>query len=138
MQNAMAVIKVEISIPEAVKALKKFKEHRSQALEEVSKSIKDSVKTAMNDLTNAEMNLYLGEPDQADNTRNDYKIKTYTFKGIGTLELELTDPGFDFSVLSEFRSRLIDGGAEERLLDILALYSSKQGIKRSLKGRVYQ
>jgi transposase len=33
------------------------------------------------------------------------------------LGLELTDPGFDFSVLSEFRTRLIAGGAERRLLD---------------------
>src|SRR3954454_7241029 len=28
------------------------------------------------------------------------------------LGLELTDPGFDFSVLSEFRGRLLQGGAE--------------------------
>jgi transposase len=35
------------------------------------------------------------------------------------LSLELTDPGFDHSVLSEFRSRLIAGSAEELLLDIL-------------------
>src|SRR5579871_2378183 len=32
------------------------------------------------------------------------------------LGLELTDPGFDFSVLSEFRTRLVAGGASERLL----------------------
>ena len=32
------------------------------------------------------------------------------------LALELTDPGFDASVLSEFRSRLIQGSAEELLL----------------------
>jgi transposase len=32
------------------------------------------------------------------------------------LGLELTDPGFDFSVLSEFRDRLLAGSAEERLL----------------------
>lgn len=32
------------------------------------------------------------------------------------LALELTDPGFDASVLSEFRSRLIGGSAEELLL----------------------
>ncbi len=31
------------------------------------------------------------------------------------LGLELTDPGFDFSVLSEFRDRLLAGSAEERL-----------------------
>jgi transposase len=31
------------------------------------------------------------------------------------LGLELTDPGFDFSVLSEFRDRLLAGSAEARL-----------------------
>src|SRR4051794_23637016 len=35
------------------------------------------------------------------------------------LGLELTDPGFDASVLSEFRSRLLAGDAEERLLEKL-------------------
>src|SRR2546428_2535675 len=35
------------------------------------------------------------------------------------LSLELTDPGFDFSVLSEFRARLVKGGAEEVLLEKL-------------------
>src|SRR2546421_2703442 len=35
------------------------------------------------------------------------------------LSLELTDPGFDFSILSEFRDRLLAGSAEELLLDKL-------------------
>ena len=35
------------------------------------------------------------------------------------LSLELTDAGFDFSVLSEFRARLVTGGAEELLLEKL-------------------
>lgn len=35
------------------------------------------------------------------------------------LGLELTDPGFDFSVLCEFRARLIAGGAEAMLLDAM-------------------
>jgi transposase len=33
--------------------------------------------------------------------------------------LELTDPGFDSTVLSEFRPRLVAGAAEQRLLDAL-------------------
>src|SRR5918997_5739774 len=33
------------------------------------------------------------------------------------LGLELTDPGFHFSVLAEFRARLVAGGAEHLLLD---------------------
>jgi transposase len=35
------------------------------------------------------------------------------------LRLELADPGFDASVLSEFRTRLIAGSAESLLLDTL-------------------
>ena len=35
------------------------------------------------------------------------------------LGLELSDPGFDFSVLSEFRTRLIAGGMEHRLLETM-------------------
>src|SRR5204863_3324813 len=35
------------------------------------------------------------------------------------LSLELTDVGFDHTVLSEFRSRLVAGNAEQRLLDLL-------------------
>lgn len=35
------------------------------------------------------------------------------------LSLELSDPGFDHTVLSEFRSRLVQGGATQRLLDVL-------------------
>jgi len=35
------------------------------------------------------------------------------------LGLDLVDPGFDFSVLSEFRDRLLAGGLEQRLLDDL-------------------
>jgi transposase len=35
------------------------------------------------------------------------------------LGLELTDPGFDFSVLSGFRGRLVAGGAERLVFDLL-------------------
>ncbi|MFE7268849.1 transposase [Streptomyces sp. NPDC057592] len=34
------------------------------------------------------------------------------------LGLELDDPGFDASVLSEFRTRLVKHGMEEKVLDL--------------------
>jgi transposase len=43
------------------------------------------------------------------------------------LSLELTDPGFDFSVLSEFRQRLIAGGQEEVLLNTLLQLCRERG-----------
>ena len=44
------------------------------------------------------------------------------------LSLELTDPGFDFSVLSEFRSRLIEGGLEEVILTTLLNICREKGL----------
>jgi transposase len=46
------------------------------------------------------------------------------------LNKELSDPGFDHTVLSEFRGRLIAGGAEERLLnDMLVKFKQKGWLK---------
>ncbi len=43
------------------------------------------------------------------------------------LGLEVTDPGCDFSVLSEFRQRWLAAGAEERLLDKLLQVCRQRG-----------
>jgi transposase len=47
------------------------------------------------------------------------------------LSLELSDPGFDFSVLSEFRDRLVAGQAEELLLTRLLERLREQGLLKS-------
>jgi transposase len=44
------------------------------------------------------------------------------------LGLELEDPGFYFSVLSEFRTRLIAGGMEQQLLDTLLVRFRERGL----------
>ena len=43
------------------------------------------------------------------------------------LGLSLTDPGFDASVLSRFRQRVIDGGEEMKLLDDMLTHFSERG-----------
>jgi len=50
------------------------------------------------------------------------------------LGLELTDPGFDHSVLCEFRSRLLKGSAEERLLPKLLEACQARGLLKA-RGR---
>src|SRR3954451_17861321 len=50
------------------------------------------------------------------------------------LDLELTDPGFDHSVLCEFRSRLLAGGAEERLWGELLEACQARGLLKA-RGR---
>ena len=50
------------------------------------------------------------------------------------LGLSLVDPGFDHTVLSEFRSRLIEGGAERMLLDAFLQRLRDQGLVKA-RGR---
>ena len=50
------------------------------------------------------------------------------------LGLALADPGFDHTVLSEFRSRLVEGGAELLLLDALLQRLQEQGTVKA-RGR---
>ncbi len=50
------------------------------------------------------------------------------------LGMELTDTGFDFSVLSEFRDRLIGGEAEQILLDRMLAHFKDKGLLKA-RGR---
>src|SRR5262245_19314977 len=50
------------------------------------------------------------------------------------LGLELADPGFDYSVLCEFRARLVQGSAEHRLLDALLEACKAHGLLKA-RGR---
>src|SRR5579862_5535108 len=43
------------------------------------------------------------------------------------LSLELTDPGFNFSILCEFRARLLAGEAEQRLLETVLTLARERG-----------
>jgi transposase len=47
------------------------------------------------------------------------------------LSLPLTDPGFDFSVLSEFRTRLVNSCMEQKLLDILLSQLQSKGLLKT-------
>ena len=102
MRNFMSIIKIEVSIPEAISALKRFKNDRVKALEELSTAYKTSVENCLNDLLKAEMSLFLGQPEQSDNKRNGYKERSYTFKGIGTVQVRMPQArngGFESQVV---------------------------------------
>src|SRR5262245_50352855 len=49
----------------------------------------------------------------------------------GTVALALTDPGFDASVLNEFRQRLIKGHAERLLFETMLTLFREQGLLKA-------
>ena len=85
----MGIIKVEIKIPELVKALESFKENRLAALETLSGEIQSSMSEFFNSLLKTEMDLFLGRPEQASNKRNGFKEREYALKGVGCLRIRL-------------------------------------------------
>ena len=47
----------------------------------------------------------------------------------------MTDEGFDYSVLSEFRSRLLEGEAEQKLIDEILHRLQEKGLLKSARQR---
>jgi putative transposase len=82
-------VRVEVSMPAARAALSAFAVNRMAALETLTRDLRSSVATAFNDLLNAEMTIFLGQPEQRDNKRNGVRLREYYLKGIGCLRIEL-------------------------------------------------
>jgi putative transposase len=85
----MGIIKVEIKIPELVKAIELFKENRLTALEHLAVEVKSSVSEMFNQILHTEMAIFLGEPDQSDNKRNGYEEREYALKGVGCIRIKM-------------------------------------------------
>ncbi len=89
MQLSMGIIKVEIKIPELVRAIESFKENRLAALEHLTVEVKSSVSQMFNQLLQTEMSVFLGQPDQSDNKRNGYEEREYALKGVGCVRIRM-------------------------------------------------
>lgn len=87
--DIMSIIKIQVSVPETIKAVSQFKENRLKAFNQISEDIRTSLEETINHLLHLEMSLFLGEADQADNKRNGFKERDYTFKGLGTIRVNL-------------------------------------------------
>jgi transposase-like protein len=85
----MSIVKFEVNFRELKKAVENFTENRVKAFENMLSDIKDGIATLINQLLNAEMGVYLGEPEQSDNKRNGYSTKEYALKGIGSLKIKV-------------------------------------------------
>lgn len=89
MQVNMGIIKVEINLPEAVRAVEEFKSNRLKAFEAVTGEVKSAVGHAVNQLLHTEMSVFLGKADQSDNKRNGYREREYALKGVGSIRIRM-------------------------------------------------
>jgi putative transposase len=89
MQLDMGIIKIEVSLPEAVRAIEEFRHNRVRAFEAIAHEVRGAVGGAINQLLATEMTVFLGKPDQVSNKRNGYEDREYALKGIGAIRLRM-------------------------------------------------
>ena len=88
--DTMAIINVEVSVPELKKSLELFAKNRVKAFSLLSEEVKQGVSSALNKLLNAEMAIFLGNSKQLDNKKNGYyPEREYTLKGIGGIKVRV-------------------------------------------------
>lgn len=88
MTLAMGIIKIEVKVPELVKAIEEFKINRKKALETISTEVREGVSDFFNSMLNTEMEIFLGQPDQEGNKRNGYETREYALKGVGAIRVK--------------------------------------------------
>ncbi len=85
----MGIIKVEINVAELTHTLDQFRRNRMRALDTITSDIRNAVSTTFNQLLNAEMEIFLGQPDQRGNKRNGYSQREYVLKGVGGVRVRM-------------------------------------------------
>jgi putative transposase len=97
MQLNMGIIKIEVSIPEAARAIEEFRHNRGLALETIGREVKSAVSSMFNQLLQTEMSVFLGRPEQSSNKRNGYHEREYALKGVGCIRIRMpVDRGREF------------------------------------------
>jgi transposase-like protein len=85
----MGIIKVEVNLAEFTQTLDQFRRNRMRALDAITSDIRSAVSNTFNQLLNAEMEIFLGRPDQTDNKRNGYSQREYVLKGVGGVRVRM-------------------------------------------------
>ena len=81
MRFKKSMVKVELSVPELRQALESFTQNRLKAMDSLVQDVRGSVSTVLNQVLNAEMTVFLGQPYQSGNKRNGYSERDYVVKG---------------------------------------------------------
>jgi len=84
-----AFLQIQISVPDARRAVEAFAQDRKAALRAFTTSVRETAAKTLNGLLNAEIGFFLESPGQAGNKRNGYRTREYALKGVGTMQIRL-------------------------------------------------
>lgn len=89
MRLQMGIVKVEIKIPELVRAVEVFKENNHKLFEVITSEVKSSVTNCLNKLLETEIDIFLGQADQSTNKKNGSYEREFSIKGVGCIRLRV-------------------------------------------------
>jgi len=100
------LMKIVVRIRDVVTLAKRFEESPKLAMREVVTEMREGVREVLERVMDTEIELFLGQREEATNKRNGYVSRTYGIKGVGTLSLRVPRDRagrFSSNVVPEYR-----------------------------------
>lgn len=83
------VMKIVVRVADVVELVRKFESSPALAMKEVVDQMRDGFRDALEQVMKAEIELFLGQPDEAENKKNGFTTRTFGVKGVGTVALRV-------------------------------------------------
>jgi transposase-like protein len=82
-------MKLVVKVNDVMALAKRFEASPATALRELREHVQQGARQVLEQVMNAEIELFLGQDGEANNKRNGYRSHTLVFKGIGALKLRV-------------------------------------------------
>lgn len=83
------LMKIVVKVRDAVELARRFEASPREALREVVAHVRDGVRHTLEEVMEAEIGLFLGQPAERGNKRNGYVARTFGIKGLGAIQLRV-------------------------------------------------
>jgi putative transposase len=84
-----ALMKIVVKVRDAVELARRFEASPREALREVVEQVRDGMRHTLEEVMNAELELFLGQPAERTNKRNGFVTRTFGIKGLGAVQLRV-------------------------------------------------
>src|SRR5438876_4220565 len=84
-----SLMKIVVKVRDAVELARRFETSPRETLREVVEQVRSGVRHTLEEVMDAEIELFLGQPAERGNKRNGYVTRTFGIKGVGAIQLRV-------------------------------------------------
>lgn len=89
MEPMKLLMKIIVRVQDVVAVAQRFKAAPAEAMRDVVSGARDAMRDALEQVMDAEIELFLGEEGQKGNKRNGFVTRSYGIKGVGTIQVRV-------------------------------------------------